>query len=97
MSTLNANKVTARTGVDLGCWGAEHDRSVLATPTDVYIGTSSTRVITPEQSGPLLEVFTSIGSIATTATFTDITASSLAGAMLATSLGHHQRREQQSL
>lgn len=86
MSTLNANKVTARTGVVGLLEGQSMIGPVLATPTDVYIGTSSTRVITPGTVKAAVQVFTSIGSIATTATFTDITASSLAGAMLATSL-----------
>jgi hypothetical protein len=86
MSTLNANKVTARTGVVGLLEGQSLIGPVLATPTDVYIGTSSSRVITPGTVKAAVQVFTSIGSIATTANFTDISASSLAGPMLATSL-----------
>jgi hypothetical protein len=72
MSTLNANKVTARTGVVGLLEGQSLIGPVLATPTDVYIGTSSSRVITPATVKAAVQVFTSIGSIATTANFTDI-------------------------
>lgn len=86
MSTVTAPKVETRNATIGVLSTATVSGIILATPTDVYIGTALNKIVTPGAVKAALQSYTSIGSSSSIGTFTDVTAESISGSIVATDL-----------